>query len=179
MKKADSTILVFFLRRRTLLLLFVIKSCVATARVIPNFYIPVFFQFMQAATTPTPAMRISPFAIVSGTMLISLHHYVPWDLAARSFNTVGGALFFALLEQNTPSGAVYGFSILLVIGTGLVQQCAYPIANAKVPDQITDAIGFINNTQIGSVVVLTFTSLIFQNAKFQHIEDALAQLDFT
>ncbi|KAH7355747.1 major facilitator superfamily domain-containing protein [Pyrenochaeta sp. MPI-SDFR-AT-0127] len=176
-----------FLRSRTFLLLFVAQSCVQTALAIPIYYIPLFFQFTRAETAIASAIRLLPFIIVNivvvfanGALLPKFKYYVPWYLAAGVFNSVGGALFFGLLKQTTSSGTIYGFSVLLAIGTGLAQQCAYSIATAKAPNQIADAIGFINNAQVGSVVIaLTFTSLIFQNIGFHHVRNALVGLDFT
>lgn len=176
-----------FFASRTFLLLFVAQACVQTALAIPIYYIPLFFQFTRAETAVTSALRLLPLIIfnivvvfANGALLPKFKYYVPWYTAAGIFNTVGGALFFALLEQSTSSIAIYGFSILLAIGTGLAQQCAYSVATAKVPDQISDAIGFINNAQVGSVVIaLTFTSLIFQNIGFSHVSEALIGLNFT
>jgi hypothetical protein len=177
---------VCFLRSRTFVLLFVAQSCVQTALAIPIYYIPLFFQFTRSETAVTSAVRLLPFVIVNivivflnGALLPRFKYYVPWYATSGVFNTIGGALFFSLLQQRTSSGAIYGFSILLAIGTGLAQQCAYSIATAKVPDQIADALGFINNAQVGSVVIaLTFTSLIFQSVGYNHIKDALAGLNF-
>ncbi|KAF1846961.1 MFS general substrate transporter [Cucurbitaria berberidis CBS 394.84] len=185
--RANRVFPIRFLHSRTFLLLFVAQSCIQTALAIPIYYIPLIFQFTRADTAMTSAVRLLPFVIVNiavvflnGALLPKWKYYLPWYLVAGIFNTLGGALFLALLNQSTSSGAIYGFSILLAIGTGLAQQCAYSIATAKVPDQVADAIGFINNAQVGSVVIaLTFTSLIFQNVGFNHIKDALVGLDFT
>jgi hypothetical protein len=176
-----------FLHSRTFALLFIAQSSIMTSLAIPIYYIPLFFQFTRAETAVESAVRLLPFVIVNivvvflnGALLQKFRYYVPWYLAACGFITIGGALFFALLTQSTSNAAMYGFSVLLAIGVGLAQQCAYSIATAKVPDQVADAIGFINNAQVGSVVIaLTFTSLIFQNVGFSHIKSALAGLDFT
>ncbi|KAH7067388.1 major facilitator superfamily domain-containing protein, partial [Paraphoma chrysanthemicola] len=176
-----------FLRSRTFILLFIAQSSIMTSLAIPIYYIPLFFQFTRAETAVESAVRLLPFVIVNivvvflnGALLPKFRYYVPWYIAACSFITVGGALFFATLKESTSTTTIYGFSVLLAIGVGLAQQCAYSIATAKVPDQVADAIGFINNAQVGSVVIaLTFTSLIFQNVGFNHVKSALAGLDFS
>ncbi|KAH8698237.1 major facilitator superfamily domain-containing protein [Phaeosphaeriaceae sp. PMI808] len=176
-----------FLSSRTFVLLFIAQSSIMTALAIPIYYIPLLFQLTRSESAIKSAIRLLPFVVVNivvvflnGALLPKFKYYVPWYLAACIFIASGGSLFFALLTQSLSPGAIYGFSVLLAIGVGLAQQCAYSIATAKVPDQVADAIGFINNAQVGSVVVaLTFTSLIFQNVGFSHIKDALAGSEFS
>ncbi|KAF2111582.1 MFS multidrug transporter-like protein [Lophiotrema nucula] len=175
-----------FLRSRTFLLLYVAQSCVSTTLAIPLYYLPLFFQFTRSESATRSAVRLLPFVIVNivtvfanGALLTKFKYYVPWYLASGILNTLGGALLFARLSSRTSVGEIYGYSILIAIGTGLTQQTAYSIVSAKVPDQVSDAVGFINAAQIGSVVVaLTFTSLIFQNVGFGNIETALTGLGF-
>lgn len=176
-----------FLRSKTFLLLYLAQTCVQTALAIPIYYIPLFFQFARAESAVTSAVRLVPFLIVNivvvfanGALLPKLGWYMPWYVAAGVFNTVGGALFFATLKTGISTASIYGYSILLAVGTGLAQQAAYSVASAKAPNHVPDAIGFINSAQVGSVVVaLTFTSLIFQNVGYHEVKDAVAGLGFS
>ncbi|KAF2026906.1 MFS general substrate transporter [Setomelanomma holmii] len=127
-----------FLRSRTFVLLLITQSWMMTSLAIPIYYIPLFFQFAPAETAVQSAVRLLPFVIVNIVVY----------LTACEFITVGGALFFGTLRESTSNAAIYGFSVLLAIGAGLAQQCAYSIATAKVLAQGADAIGFINNAQI-------------------------------
>ncbi|KAF2258267.1 MFS general substrate transporter [Lojkania enalia] len=174
-----------FLSSRTFLLLYLSQCCIQAALAIPIYYIPLFFQFTRSETAVTSAVRLLPFIIVNivtvflnGALLPKFRYYSPWYLASGIFNTVGGALFFATLNPYTSTGAIYGYSILLALGTGLAQQAAYSVASVKAPNYVSDAIGFINSAQVGSVVVaLTLTSLIFQNVGFNRVKNALTGLD--
>lgn len=173
-----------FLKRRTLLLLFVSQSCVQTALAVPLYYIPLFFQFARNDTAVTSALRLLPFVIINiitvfanGALLPKFGCYMLWYLASAVLDTVGGALFFGTLTPQTSAGAIYGLTILLGLGTGLAQQAAYSVASVKAPEHVSDAIGFINLAQVGSVVIaLTFTSLIFQSVGYRNLERALAGL---
>jgi MFS family permease len=176
-----------FLRSRTFLLLFISQSSIQCALGIPIYYIPLYFQFARAETAVKSATRLLPLVIVNivvvflnGALLPRFKYYLPWYLAAGAFITAGGASLFATLTPSTSTTSIYGFTVLLAIGTGLAQQCAYSIASAKVLDRVSDAIGFINNAQTGSTVIsLTLTSLIFQNVGFQQVKSALDGFGFS
>ena len=178
---------VAFLRSRTFLLLFISQASIIPALSIPIYYVPLYFQFARGETALESATRLVPLVIVNitvvfinGALLPRFKYYVPWYLSGSLFITAGGALLFATLSISTPIPSIYGFTVLIAIGTGLAQQNAYSVASAKVPDRVSDAIGFINNAQGGSVVIaLTLTSMIFQNVGFHHVQDALRGLDFS
>ncbi|KAF2468892.1 MFS general substrate transporter [Lindgomyces ingoldianus] len=175
-----------FLRSRTFILLYIAQSCVQTALAIPIYYIPLIFQFSRSESTITSSLRLLPLVIVNivtvflnGALLPKFDYYMPWYLVSGGFNSIGGALFFATLSLSTSTARIYGYSILLALGTGFAQQAAYTVASAKAGDCVADAIGFINNAQIGSVVVaLTLTSLVFQNVGFRNVKQALQGTEF-
>ncbi|KAF2686333.1 MFS general substrate transporter [Lentithecium fluviatile CBS 122367] len=183
--RANRVFPVRFLKRRTFLLLFIAQSAVQTALAVPLYYIPLFFQFARGESAVTAAVRLLPFVIVNivtvlanGVLLPKFGCYMLWYLASGLLNTIGGALFFATLTPRTSAGAIYGYSIFLALGTGLAQQAAYSVAAVKAPHHVSDAMGFINLAQVGSVVIiLTFASLIFQNVGYHNVKDALAGLE--
>ena len=175
-----------FLKSRTFVLLYVAQSCVQTALAVPIYYVPLFFQFARSESTITSALRLLPLVLVNivvvfanGALLPRFRYYMPWYLASGVFNTAGGALLFARLTPSVGNAEVYGYTVLLALGTGLAQQAAYSVASAKRLDQVADAIGFINSAQVGSVVVaLTFAALVFQNVGFQKVKRALEGTGF-
>ncbi|KAF2011453.1 MFS general substrate transporter [Aaosphaeria arxii CBS 175.79] len=175
-----------FLKSKTFWLLFIGQSCTSTVLAVAIFYIPLIFQFTRAESAVSSAVRLLPLVIINivtvfanGYLLPKLKYYMPWYVASGVMNTIGGALFFGTLDRSTSNAAIYGYSVLLALGTGFTQQAAYSVAAVKAPNHVSDAIGFINTAQIGSVVVaLTFTSLIFQNVGFHKVKDALSGLGF-
>lgn len=88
---------------------------------------------------------------------------------------------YALVDASTPPSRIYGFSVLIAIGSGISQQAAYSIAPAKVGFQrASDAVGFINVAQIGAVVIaLTISYATFQNIGYSHVSAALAGQGFS
>jgi MFS family permease len=133
------------------------------------------------------AVRLLPFIsltiasiLLNGALLPRFGCYMPWYLLAGIFMTAGGACLYTINSSTSP-GRIYGYSILLAIGCGIVSQCGYGIASAKVkPDEVAVAIGFINIAQIGSgVISLTIAGTIFQNLASHHLRSALAGYGFS
>ena len=85
---------------------------------------------------------------------------------------------YGMMDSTTSNAAIYGYSVLLAIGTGGTCQAAYSVAPAKVsPARMADAIGFINSAQIGGMtIVLAISGTIFQNIAYQNIEVVVAGL---
>ncbi|KAH7139306.1 major facilitator superfamily domain-containing protein [Dendryphion nanum] len=176
-----------FLHNKTFLLLYVAQSCTSTVLAVAIYYIPLYFQFTRTETAVTSAVRLLPLVIINivtvfanGALLPRVQYYMLWYVVSGILNTIGGALFFGTLKSSTSTGSIYGYSVLLALGTGATQQAAYTIAAIKAPNDIPDAMGFMNAAQIGSVVVaLTFTSLIFQNVGFNNLKSVLRPRGFS
>jgi hypothetical protein len=94
---------------------------------------------------------------------------------------ISGALFYSVIDANTSVSMIYGFSVLAAFGAGFAGQASYSVAQAKVPmHRIADAVGYINQAQIGSIAIsLTITGAVFQNIGFHHIASAVQGLGFT
>ncbi len=175
-----------FLRRRSLVLLYICCACAGSALFIPIYYIPLYFQFVQGDSGVEAAVRLLPFmclnilfCMVNGIAMPRFGYYQPWFLASGVFLTAGGAVMYTI-NTGTSTSAIYGYSILVAIGSGLTQQAAYSVAPAKVaPDRMADAVSFINTSQIGSIVIaLTVSGSIFQNVAYANLQGSLAGLGF-
>jgi hypothetical protein len=182
-----------FLYSRSMLLQYIVTSCTATGLFVPIYYIPIFFQFTRNDGALEAAVRLLPFIIVTvacvmlnGALMPQTGYYMPWFLASGIFILVGGALMFTV-DSGTSAARVYGYSVLMAVGTGLTAQSAYSVAPVKVvtdprygPQMIPDAIGFVNMAQIGSIVhALAISGTVFQNLAFQYLQDALAGMGFS
>ena len=177
-----------FLKRRTMILLYIATSAGATGLFVPIYYIPLYFSFVHNDSGMMAAVRLLPFicilifaTMVNGALMPKFGFYQPWYIVSGIFLVVSGSLMYSLVDVSTPNSTIYGFSVLMAIGAGVSQQAAYSIAPAKVgPNRASDAVGFINVAQIGAIVIaLTINGSIFQNIGFQHISQALAGLDFS
>jgi hypothetical protein len=68
--------------------------------------------------------------------------------------TVAGALFVAYLSPSTPVAQIYGFSILMGVGTGITMQLGYSVGSLNVkPTDILSAINLQNVAQIEATVI--------------------------
>jgi hypothetical protein len=94
---------------------------------------------------------------------------------------ISGSLMYSLVDSTTSISRIYGFSVLAAMGAGFAGQASYSVAQANVPiDRIADAVGFINQAQIGSIALsLTITGAVFQNIGFHHVASAVKGLGFS
>lgn len=182
-----------FLLSRSLLLQYLNNACMATSLFIPVYYIPIFFQFTRNDTALDAAVRLLPFIVVTivmimvnGALMPKFGYYMPWSLASGVFVLIGGALMFTV-DSTTSPGKVYGFSVLIALGTGMSSQAAYSVVPVKVATDarygsgmVPDAIGFVNMAQIGSIVhALAISGTVYQNLAFQYLSTALAGRGYT
>jgi len=177
-----------FLKRRSLVALYVATSAAATSLFITIYYIPLYFSFARGDSGIESAVRLLPFicvvifsTLLNGALMPKFGFYLPWYIVSGIFLTIGGSLMYALVDASTPPSRIYGFSVLIAIGSGISQQAAYSIAPAKVGFQrASDAVGFINVAQIGAVVIaLTISYATFQNIGYSHVSAALAGQGFS
>ncbi|KAL4977903.1 major facilitator superfamily domain-containing protein [Aspergillus desertorum] len=169
-------------KSRTQVLLYIITTCANTAMFFTTFYIPIYFQFSQNDTSLMAAIHLLPYLLVTiivnlatGWALSKAKYYMPFCLVSGILLTLASALFFAYLSPSTPTAQVYGFSILMAVGTGLTMQLGYSVASIKVaPSDVFSAINLQNIAQIGSTLVcLVIASQVFQTSAVQNLNDVL------
>ena len=178
---------VHFTKRRTLMLMYFATAAASTAMAVSIYYVPLFFQFTKGDTALEAAVRLLPFIILfvfsvmfAGALLPIFGRYVPWYFPAAIFMLVGGSLMYRV-KPTTHTAAIYGFEVLIAIGTGLIFQTGYSVAAAKVDPakDVPASIGFINVAQIGSIAIaLSISGALFQNLGYRYLSHALASYDF-
>ncbi|KUJ11259.1 MFS general substrate transporter [Mollisia scopiformis] len=180
---------VHFLKSRTMILLYVGTAAAATGLAVGVYYIPLFFQFTRGDSAIKAAIRLLPFIVLnvffvmfSGAILpmVAKGLYAPFYLATGIFTLIGGVLMYRV-HVSTGVTSIYGFEILVAIGSGLTMQVAYSVAVAKAAkEDAQNAIGFINTAQIGTIAIsLSIAASVFQNRGFINLRDALAGYNFT
>jgi hypothetical protein len=176
-----------FLKRRTMVLLYFCSASSAAALAVTVYYIPLFFQFTKGDTAIQAAVRLLPFIAVnigftmfSGALLPVFGRYMPWYIPGGIFILVGGSLMYTVTTSST-AATIYGFEILIAIGSGLIGQIGYSVAAAKAKaGEVPAAIGFMNVAQIGSIAIsLTIAGSIFQNLGYSFLKDALQEYNFS
>ena len=164
-----------------MILLYVGTATSATALAVGAYFIPLYFQFVHQDNALKAALRLLPFVVViisfimlNGALLPSTGYYYPWYIASGIFMTLGGALMYTL-KVDSSVAKVYGYTVLVAAGAGLVGQSGYVIAQAKVPASGASAvISFMNVAQIGTIVLaLTIAGSIFQNTAINNLTNAL------
>ncbi|KAL4977126.1 major facilitator superfamily domain-containing protein [Aspergillus desertorum] len=159
---------IHFLKRRSLVLLFMLNACASSGLFVAVYYIPLYFQFTQGDTAVHSSLRILPFVMVliftiiaNGHMVSRFGYYLPWYLLGSIFELVAAALMYTV-KTNTSASAIYGYTSLLALGVGAFNQAGYSIVQAKVPKtEIPWALGFM--MVWGIVLALGIAGAIFVN----------------
>lgn len=176
-----------FLRRRSMVLLYIATACSATGLAVPTYYIPIFFQFTKNDSAIMAAVRLLPFitvniafTMISGGLLPVFGYYMPMYLASGILILIGGALSFTV-NAATSASTIYGYTVLVAVGAGFAGQIAYSIVAVKVkPHELPAAIGFINIAQIGSIAIgLGVAGSVFQNTGYSNLQSALAAFNYS
>ena len=172
---------VHFLRRRSLLILFAMTSAAGTCIFLPIFFIPLYFQFVRSDTALEAGVRLLPFVcllvffcMVNGAVMSKTGYYMPWYLGGGILAVIGSALMFTVTESSSTS-RIYGYSVILAIGTGSFVQASFSVAQAKVkPHEIPLAVGFITCAQVGGVTIaIAIANSIFLNQSTRQIRQIL------
>lgn len=100
-----------FLKRRTMMLLFLGSSCISSALFIVIFYVPVFFEFVNGDSGVQSAVRLLPFVLtlvicnlINGYTMPLVSYYMPWYMFSGALITTGGGkivtfCWFSLLSD--------------------------------------------------------------------------------
>lgn len=140
-----------------------------------------YFQFTRGDDALDAAVRLLPFIVLfiasvmfSGGLLPVFGRYAPWYFPAGALMLAGGACMHSV-TPNTSVAAVYGYEILIAVGSGIIFQVAYAVVASKVePHDVPNSIGFINVAQIGTIAIsLSMAGSIFQNVGFNKLKEAL------
>jgi hypothetical protein len=165
-----------------MVLLYVATGGAAAANAVTLYYVPLFFQFTRNDSALQAAVRLLPFIVLfifcvmlAGGLLPVIRRYNIFYIIGGALALTGGALMFTI-NASTSVSRIYGYEVLIAAGTGLVFQNAYAVAAAKVsPSDRSNAIGFINVAQIGTIAIaLAIAGSLFQNLGFSALKDSLA-----
>jgi hypothetical protein len=169
-----------FLRMKEPVLLFVLMAVGNAGGFIAIYYIPTYFQFAQGDGPLTSAIRLLPLIVtISSTILVSgisigqLGYYKPFYVVGNVLALIGAVLicklsptlpfrgwslsganiiFIARDDNSTALANVYGYQILLGVGSGAYAQSGYGVIQAVVdPSMMSYAISFM---MLGKFLVL-------------------------
>lgn len=173
-----------FMSQKIMLVLFSETACGSTATFIPIYFIPLFFQFVHNDDALEAGVRLLPFVVflvvlcvANGAIMSITGYYFPWYIVGGVLTVIGSALMYTVNVESS-TARVYGYSILLAIGSGAFVQASFSVAQAKVkPQMIPLAIGFITSGQItGVTIALAIANSIFLNGSAKGIAQVIPNL---
>jgi MFS family permease len=171
------------LRSRTQVQMFITTICANTGMFFTTFYIPIYFQFTHNDTSLMAAVRLLPYLLITitsnllaGWALPKVKYYMPICLLSGVMMTLSGALFLVYLHPSAPTAQIYGFSVLMAVGTGITMQLGYAVASLKAgPEDMLSAVNLQNVAQIGATVIcLVIASQAFQSNAVRNMSTVLA-----
>ncbi|KAJ5797625.1 Phomenoic acid biosynthesis cluster MFS-type transporter [Penicillium pulvis] len=178
---------IHFIKRRSLVLLFILNTCASSGLFISVYYIPLYFQFTQGDTALYSSLRILPFVMVlifiiiaNGHMMTRFGYYFPWYLFGSACELAAAVLMY-LVKPDTSASAIYGYTSLMALGVGSFNQAGYSVVQAKVPRaEIPWALGFMMVSQLGGIVLgLGVAGAIFVNVGTNNLLHLLPDADPT
>ncbi|KAG8168203.1 hypothetical protein KVR01_003892 [Diaporthe batatas] len=176
---------IHFLKRRSLLLLFVLNTLASSGLFISVYYIPLFFQFTHGDSAIYSSLRILPFVMVlifaiifNGHMMQRFGYYMPWYFFGSAFELVAAILMYLGKPETNPQ-AIFGYTSLMALGVGFFNQAGYSVVQAKVkPGEIPWALGFMMVSQLGGIVLaLGMAGAIFVNGATAGLVSLLPGMD--
>lgn len=182
-------------------LLFVAAVGCNAAGFIPIYYIPVYFQFTRGDTALEAAVRLLPLItllsaaiMANGYLMGKLGYYQPWYLIGGALALAGnvllceyGALDFgpvvnvnriARITPTTSTAKIYGYEVLVAVGSGAFIQAGYATIQTVVQASDTAyAIAFMMLAQfVGIVFGLSISGAIFINDALQALRVILPDI---
>jgi len=173
-----------FLKSATMLVLFVELACAATCVFVPVYFLPLYFQFVKTDTAIIAGVRMLPLvfsqslvAVLSGWLVGKTGYYVPVYIFAGTFCVAGAALLYTV-DQYTPLANVYGYQVLLGLGSGASTQLSFAVASMKVaPVDIPRSTGWEAFAQLGGpTIALSIANSVFLNKAQEGVAGLLPNL---
>ncbi|KAG8626046.1 hypothetical protein KVT40_006447 [Elsinoe batatas] len=167
-----------FLRNWNAVLLYICASAVNTAGFIPIYYIPLYFQFTRGDNAIDAAVRLLPLIfLLSGAILANGHlmsrfgYFQPWYVFG-SVLALAGAALMSKIETTTSVSRIYGYEVLIGLGTGCFIQAGYAVIQAVVPPaEMAYAISFMMLAQLGGIAFgLAIAGAVFVNKAISGLE---------
>ena len=156
-------------------------SAAITTAFIPIYFIPLAFQFTHGSSALEAGVRLLPFVlpeiaavITNGSLMAKFGWYMPWYLLGGTLCVVGSALLYTT-DLTTNAGRIYGYSVILGVGSGAYSQASFAVVQAKnEPQLVPDAVAFVTTGQLlGLTLALAISNTLFLNTATQGLQKIL------
>ncbi|KAK8129051.1 hypothetical protein PG984_010159 [Apiospora sp. TS-2023a] len=175
------------LLNKTQILLNTVTAMAATNIYVPVYYIPLYFAFTLGDSELMAAVRLLPYIcflavlnMMSGALLPRVNYYWTLYLVGGVLMTIGSAAMFTVTPETTNAN-VYGYSIILGAGTGLVFNLGFTVSGVTIMAETGNAldlqrvISMQNLSQLGfQTLSLLIGGQIFQSLSFRNLSEVLA-----
>lgn len=155
-----------FLKIKEYVLLFILMSA-SNALFIAIYYIPTYFQFTRGDSPLRSAVRLLPIIcftcgtiVANGGLMSKYGYYQQWYIVGSALALIGGVLLctwsrnkpfyvhrlpsLARISVDTPAAQIYGYEVILGIGTGCYVQAGHAVMQAIVePSMLSCGITFM------------------------------------
>lgn len=148
------------------------------------YYVPLYFQFTRGDTAIMAAVRLLPlivlavfFTVGTGAALSMTGIYAPLYIFGGVCIIIGYSLLHTLTPTTSVSN-VYGYLVLIGIGTGSFVQMGFAVAQAISPKHETEAaISFVSQGQLlGIIIGLAIAGSLFINGATNGLEQLFPDL---
>ncbi|MCJ1258533.1 hypothetical protein MMC24_006366 [Lignoscripta atroalba] len=161
-----------FLKNRNAILLFICAAAVNTAAFIPIYYIPIYFQFTRGDTALMSAVRLLPLIFLlsatvfaNGQLMVKWGSFQDWYIGGSVLVLIGGVLM-SRIDATTSTSAIYGYEVLLALGSGAYVQAGYTVIYLFIqPEDGAYGVAFMTLAQLGGIAVgLSIAGAVFVNS---------------
>ncbi|KAK8018775.1 hypothetical protein PG991_007965 [Apiospora marii] len=176
-----------FMRNHNAVLLYMVASAGNTAGFIPIYYIPLYFQFTQGDDPIKAGVRLLPLICVlsilillNGHLMGKFSYFQPWYIFGSVLTLIGGVLL-SRTTATTSTASIYGFEILVGVGTGSFIQAGYAVIQAMVPpEEMAYGISFMMLAQLGGIGIgLSIAGAVFVNTSLIGLAQLLPEISRT
>lgn len=103
-------------------------------------------------------------ALINGAVMSKKPYYMPWYVFAGAFCIIGSALLYTV-DEHTSDARIWGYSILIGVGSGAFIQLSFTVIQHKVEQNLIPvAVGFCTFAQLaGPAVALAISNSGFLN----------------
>ncbi|KAI9753506.1 MAG: hypothetical protein M4579_005138 [Chaenotheca gracillima] len=172
------------LKNRNAVLLYICASAANTAAFVPIYYIPIYFQFSRGDAPLQSAVRLLPLifllsatVFINGQIMVRWGSFQDWYIAGNILIIIGGALM-SRITNTTATSTIYGFEVLLALGSGAIVQAGYTVIYLFIkPEDGAAAVSFMSLAQLGGIALgLSISGAVFVNRAVVALQPILPDL---
>ncbi|KAL8935279.1 MAG: hypothetical protein Q9211_004782 [Gyalolechia sp. 1 TL-2023] len=178
--ESDRMFPVHFLKMKEPVLLFIAMAAANAGGFIAIYYIPTYFAFGRGDHPVESAVRLMPLIVfistvvlLNGALVAKLGYYQPCSAYPSLLSSCLDAP--DLVDINTSTAKIYGYEVLLGVGSGAYIQAGYGVIQAIIePSNMSYAITFMMLAQLlGITFGLSISGAVFLNKAIDGLSKVL------